>query len=90
MATDFVGNMHKAIQNMNIDKMSSFFGDELDLCCYENKEYKPCPVIGGCSRCWKDFLSQGVNTYVPGTSKRSEDNNTPRSVGRNKTQRRLY
>jgi hypothetical protein len=45
--------------NMNIHQMSHYFGDELKVCCYEGRP-KRCPLIGGCSSCWKNFLQECV------------------------------
>lgn len=90
MAIDYVGNIHKSVQNMDIDKMSHFFGVEMDLCCHEDSEIKPCPVIGGCSSCWKKFLSQGVGSYVPRHGERRKNDNATRSVGRNKKENKYF
>ena len=90
MAVDFVGNIYEKMQNMDIDKMSHFLGAEMDLCCHEDKENKPCPVIGGCTSCWKKFLSQGVDVHVPRNGERRNNNKPTRSVGYNKREGRLF
>lgn len=55
MAIDLVTNRHKKMQNMNIDKMSNYLGNELGLCCHE-KDVKVCSVSKSCTQCWKEFL----------------------------------
>ena len=46
---------HKRIQNMSLDEMAKYFGDELKVC---HKSVPICPIGMSCQGCWKEFLQE--------------------------------
>lgn len=55
MPVDLVINRHNNIKNMSLDRMATYFGQELNLCCYTNTN-KRCSDDTDCCDCWEGFL----------------------------------
>lgn len=58
MPVDLVCNIHNDIKHMSLDRMAKYFGQELNLCCYNNNKNKRCSDDTNCCDCWEGFLQR--------------------------------